>query len=671
MPLRRCLSLIAPLLAAALLASCGAGKNPNDIYPANPASAGAVTGPDSFLLFPNPQIQPDGTSQLMQPGYAAAYYRAIDPANTRDTLAKYLAQNQFGSATTGPLGEVSAIYGDWRDLGYGRRITMRQNADGTIAIVAYNYIFEGGGGTYGSNATMNLAAAVAQDPNWYIGATAIEYSPAPGVAPGVNCANCFIKFYFFAPDGTRALMVSLDGRAQKATIEVCSTCHGGRGDPLTPATGSPTGLPLFPLVQNTASLARGDIAIHPHPIEVDTLNFPDITGMRRADQEGALKTMNKMLLCTFPLANGTTSTSPEDACRRSATPNEWQGAADFMIKDAYGGNGMPSATWGSIPVPASWQNVGQSTLYQNVVEPACRVCHVLRGEGSGAGDDVDLDSFAVFDSYSDRIKAHIVDRGNMPLSMILYDRFWSTPAMTSTLATYLTGAGYSVTDASGALLKPGRPIADPGPDRVVPLNTATTLSAANSLYASSYSWTLLTPASGVTLTNTTSQQATFTAATAGTYQVQLVASSGNAQSTPVKLNIVASATLTPAPAAIRFADIKNVLQTAGCTACHTTGTTSLATGAITPLVYTNVDRNGDGVVDSGAAGSIDDLWFYTEVRGRINFIDIAGSPLLRKPSGHHHTGGLLTGFDSTKPPGDPARVNYDLFLNWMLNGAPQ
>ena len=88
--------------------------------------------------------------------------------------------------------------------------------------------------------------------------------------------------------------------------------------------------------------------------------------------------------------------------------------------------------------------------------------------------------------------------------------------------------------------------------------------------------------------------------------------------------------------------------------------------AQTPIVYDDLDRNGDGTVDA-----TDDLWFYTELRGRINFTDVIASPLLRKPSGKHHAGGLLGGFDTSKAPGDPLRANYDLFLNWILNGAPQ
>jgi hypothetical protein len=32
---------------------------------------------------------------------------------------------------------------------------------------------------------------------------------------------------------------------------------------------------------------------------------------------------------------------------------------------------------------------------------------------------------------------------------------------------------------------------------------------------------------------------------------------------------------------------------------------------------------------------------------------------------------LRPGFDTTVLPGQAARANYDLFLNWILNGAPQ
>ena len=55
---------------------------------------------------------------------------------------------------------------------------------------------------------------------------------------------------------------------------------------------------------------------------------------------------------------------------------------------------------------------------------------------------------------------------------------------------------------------------------------------------------------------------------------------------------------------------------------------------------------------------------YQTVRSLVDFDDPENSRLLLKPSGHHHAGGTLTGFDLA---GD--RSNYDLFLNWILEGA--
>ena len=74
----------------------------------------------------------------------------------------------------------------------------------------------------------------------------------------------------------------------------------------------------------------------------------------------------------------------------------------------------------------------------------------------------------------------------------------------------------------------------------------------------------------------------------------------------------------------------------------------------------------------------DDPWFWTELRGRINFTDVAASPLLQKPSGHHHGGGYV--LDPTQtyacacaPYSNIGTYNaaaYNMFINWILNGAP-
>ena len=630
--------------ALLVLASCSGGGSPADVHAGPQPTAPVANAPDKFLLFPNPQMQADGSVQTDTTGYAEAYYRAIDPNNERDTLAKWKAVNGF---ETGTGTEVNVVFGDQRDLGYGRRMYARQNPGGTLAFYVENYLIQAGPDYLYS--PLNLEAAVVRDTKWLVGINAIEFSPGP------QGGAAFAKFYNFNPAGVRQVAVNLDNRGPKAMPGPCITCHGGRGDALTPPDS--TGKARFNLVRNGVSQQRGDVQARLHPFEPDVFGFSERAGFTRAELEPAIKTINRMILCSYPIVGA--SSAPEDACRRQAGPGEWQGTAAALIKSTYGGDGLPNASFADNYVPPSWEAAGQSTLYKNVVATSCRTCHSMRG--TAAQSDLDFTSYEKFRTFADRTRAHVFDRGNMPLAKIVFDAFWGSDRPQQ-LASFLEGQGYSL-HANGALLQPGRPIADPGPGRVAAPG-ATRLSAAMSLFASSYTWSLVSGPAGATLAEATTATPTFAAGTPGTYVVQLVASNGTVQSAPAQLTLVVSSGLSPAPAAIRFADIKAVMQESNrCTQCHSAD----GTQPRPPVFYTNMDRNEDGI--SGDA--TDDAWFYAEVRSRINFTDLAASPLLRKPSGNHHTGNLIAGFDASKPPGDAARARYDLFLNWILNGAPQ
>jgi mono/diheme cytochrome c family protein len=638
----------------ALLSACGGGGGGNAAGDTNPGPAQppplALSEPDNFLLFPNPQVQADGKNQTDTDAYARAYYAAVDPANARDTLAKWRTVNGFDS-NTGT--QVTVVFGDKRDLGYGRRMTVRQNTDGTSAFLVANYLIRAGAAY--AYSPLNLEAAILQDQKWLLGYNAIEFSPGP------NGGVSFTKFYNFnATTGARELVVDLDGRGNKAMPGPCITCHGGRGDALTPDG-------KFNLVANTASRTRGDVRAQLHGFEVDAFDFANVQGFTRADQEAALKTINKIILCSYPLATGTTSTAPEDACRRQAINGEWQGGAADIIKAAYGGTGMPNAKFNDVFVPDSWLKAGQASLYKEVYAPACRTCHALRG--TGLQSDIDLSTFEKFEAYQDRIKAHMVDRGNMPLAKIVYDAYYDgTRPGPDLIATFLQQRGFSARDGAGKALRPGRPLADPGLDRVVPLG-ASALNGSKSLYANAYAWSIVSgPAGGATITNGNAAQATFNATAPGSYVVQLAVSNGSTAGTPVQIRVTVVNALTPAPTAIRFADVKAVLQgtTGGCTGagCHAQAAIG---GNGAPVIFANVDRDGNGTVGDAA----DDQFLYAEVRSRINFTDVVSSPLLRKPAGNHHNGGQRPGFNAAGAPGDSSRTGYDLFVNWILNGAPQ
>jgi len=642
-----CIPAIATVL---VVAACGGGS-PSDQRPGASTGVTPTSGPDSFLLFPNPQVQADGSKQTNTVAYAEAYYSAIDPNNEKDTLAKWKAANKFDGT------EITVVFGDGRDLGYGRRMTARMNPDKTLAFVVENYLIDPSGNSgYGAESLLiNLDAAIVRDPKSLAFVNAIEFSPGPA-----GGEIFFAKFFNFnAVTGQRELTVDLDGRGEKAMPGPCITCHGGRGDALTPPDA--TGKRHFPLVENSSSRTRGDVQARLHPFEVDAFLFSSKVGFTRAEQEAQFKSMNMMVLCSYPLPAGS-PTSDEDKCRRVTKPteNEWQGPAATMLKSFYGGDGMHNSVFKDNFLPESWQTSGQTTLYQNVIAPACRLCHLMRG--TGAQSDIDFATFEKFKAYADpnrddRIRAHVIDRGNMPLAKIVFDAFYAAKR-DETLATFLETQGFSVRDASGAVLKPGRPVADPGPDRVVQQGV-TRLSANGSLFSTTYAWSLVSGPNGATLVDGDTVQPRFNANSDGTYVLSLVTSNGSVQSDPKKVTLVVDSSLAPAPSTIRFADIKSALQT--CTSCHAAGAPQLP-----PVFFTNSDRNGDGAVDP-----TDDAWFYAEVRGRINFSDIVASPLLRKPSDHHHGGLFQPGFDSTAAPGDNRRQTYDLFLNWILNGAPQ
>jgi mono/diheme cytochrome c family protein len=646
MQIRRLVALAIAAAGAVLAAGCGGGGgSPGDIRPSSPPDA-PVTNPNSFLLFPNPQVQADGSLQTDTAAYTNAYYGAIDPNNERSTFEKWKAVNRFDSGT----GEqVTVVFGDTRDLGYGRRMTGRRNPDGTVAFFVENYLVTAAAGyTYNS---LSLDASVVRDPKWFLGINAIEFSPGPNGGPS------FPKWYNFNPvTGQRNTLVDLDGRGDKAMPGPCITCHGGRGDALPPLQAG--GKQPFNLVQNSASQARGDVQGHLHAFEADTFDFSTKPGFTRDEQEAAIKKLNTWVLCTYPLA--APSAHPEDACRRQANVSEWQGTAAAEIKAAYGGDGLPSPKFADTYVPQSWVTAGQSTLYREVIVTSCRACHTMRG--SGGNSDIDFTNYDKFVTYAERIKSHVFERGNMPLAKIVFEAFWGSANRPKLLADFLLQQGINVRDSTGQIRQPGFPVALVGPDRVTRPG-ATVLSGTTSLYASGYEWTIVSGPAGATLSNATAPQATLNAAADGTYVIQLVTSNGAAKSAPAQLKVVVDSTLPYAPTAVRFADIKAMLQTTGCTACHSpTGTLPRP-----PLFYTNEDRNGDGIAGDAA----DDAWFYTEVRGRVNFTDIVASPILRKPSGNHHGGLLQPGFDTSAPAGSPLRARYDLVLNWILAGAPQ
>jgi len=364
-----------------------------------------------------------------------------------------------------------------------------------------------------------------------------------------------------------------------------------------------------------------------------------------------------------------------------------------MVKSWYGGDGMPNPTASDTYVPIGWKEpaaggtapAGATNLYQTVVAPNCRVCHALRGNANFLASDIDFTEHqkfigtATYEGFAagqpnggggagghyNRTLHHVFDKGNMPLALLKWEQFWDSTAP-MTLANFVPFAL-----SGGNVLRPNRPVAIPGPDRKqLKTGTAVKLSAADSVNAVSYRWRITSQPAGTppTLTNANTVRPTFTPNVDGPYTVELIVNDGTSDSAPVAQTLV-SAAANPDPNSIRWANIRNILQNTGgispatpCTGCHFSGIGNNGP----PVFYDDYDRVGDGTPTSAANVH----QFYLDMRARLNFTDVEASFLLRRPSGHHHPGGLINGFDVDSQIGGN-RTHYDTVLNWIQNGAPE
>lgn len=597
---------------------------------------GGMSGTDSLLDLPK--------SRINDPSYAQAYYATIDPNSDRDSLQKWKTINGFDAGDT-----THVIFRDTKDLGYGRDMHFRDQGGGALAFYVNNYLVDRvPGQQYGA---LNVNAAIAQDSKYHIGTNAIEYGPidVDGVVGNddvnfdgvVNQLDFFPRFYNFSstPPYERRLTVNLDKKGEKAMPGPCIVCHGGRADALTPNPVNPG---------NIASRfwRNGDTLAHLQPLDVGSFEYYGQSPWTRAEMEPGLKIINKAIY---------------DSYLPNATPAygyaEWNsGMARKMLEAWYGGVDLPGSFSDSY-VPDDWNPAvnnlvpaGADTFYRDVMATNCRTCHLLRG--IDAQSEIDFTSYAKFISYADRVEELVFDRGLMPLAALTFTNFHQTTALAEQLATFLEdNASFSHRAGDGSLLLPGRPIARAGPDRTSP--SPVSVSGVASLFAKSYQWSITSNPIGAiaSLTGPATVRPTLNANLDGIYVLSLTVSDGVDISEPDEVTVTIDSGAVN-PRSLTFADVKNIIQTTpgDCVGCH-------YPGAGPPIFYTDPSN-------PNATSGPDNRTVFATIRSRANLADPVFSRLLLKPSGDHHGGGVLTGFDLA---GD--RSNYDLFLNWILEGA--
>ena len=571
------------------------------------------TGPipldaDRFLAFLN------SSSPLYRENQASAdaYYAAVDPLNEKTTLDDWKSANGFDQGN-----DARAIYRNSADLGFGRVMHIRANADGSVAAFVENY----------ESLELAIDAEESGSRDNLLATVAMEFSEHPDDPGGEK----YTKFYTFDGDDQRVTRIDLDGRGEKYQPGLCVVCHGGRPKALV----------------NGVYPDNGDTGAHFLPWDLETFEFSNNPLFTRAAQEDQLKELNRIALLGHP--------DPS-----AAEDGAWDGdATRELIEGWYGDAGadMPAQEFDPDFVPVGWRapaNGGPAgnpanveELYLRVIGPNCRACHIQRGvyyEATPQGEYVDFTTYSRFMQYREETIEAVYDDGTMPNALVTFEQFWTETD--GVVPAELLGVHLGV---NATVRRPGRPLADPGPSREAPIGPVQ-LSAEASRFAETFEWTFAPvngrpPTSQATITGGNTIRPILNTDVAGGYRLQLVVSDGITDSEPVTTTI----TTFDAIDARSFAQDIEPIFDADCVACHSVGQ-EMSIPGIRALFDDPATR-------------------YDVIIGYVNFDDVAASPILTKPSGRQHGAGAepREGFDLSG--GLANKDSYDALVQWIAEGA--
>ncbi len=263
---------------------------------------------------------------------SVSYQNATNAGSTgnRFTLPDWLSVNGF----TGT--EPQAVYFNNADLKFGRNMHCRVTASGTTACYVSNY------GSVGENDSVQALADVRAS-STPVATVTMEYDPG---ATGQN-----VQFWAYDGGGNYLAHPALDGQGGKPIPEICLACHGG-----TYSGGAGA------VVQNAIFL----------PFDLDSFLYdtqgdPHSGSPNFAAVQEQFRQLNNIVLNTNPDGltgdNNKPVTQLMDLWYPGAVQNPGQ---QFVFGNAV------AAKQGGFPA--------NGPLYDNVVKPVCRTCHLAQGQ---------------------------------------------------------------------------------------------------------------------------------------------------------------------------------------------------------------------------------------------------------------------------------------------------
>jgi hypothetical protein len=358
---------------------------------------------------------------------AKAYYKALDGKMSFDpgtgkwsggdhsNFAAWLRYAGFDKDAPNGKGithvdSEQIAYLNFNDLGFGRRMTMRQDKN-TKNVYAFVTNFGH------PDQCLDNAEFAKENNESQLGPTvAMEFTPL-AKSPLVDFPGKVVKFFVFATtannknnlaDAGLLNFAILDGNGQKFVPNLCVTCHGGRE--FTDVNGGTreASLRFDPdIAASGAHFREFDLASFRYPASVhtDANHVPTDTAVL-----AAFERLNEFALAT----------NPTRGIKELITGWYWRGK-------------LSSPNFNAGFVPDGWST--HPDLYRNTVARSCRTCHVAINSDNPA---IDWTKYSDFKKDRGQVIRNVcrpvpgfLDR-RMPHAFMTYLNFWTKPSPTST-----------------------------------------------------------------------------------------------------------------------------------------------------------------------------------------------------------------------------------------------
>jgi hypothetical protein len=258
-----------------------------------------------------------------------------------------------------PAGEASAVYYNKADLRLGRDMHCRQTSDNRVACYVSNYsdiLAAPAGAASSLHAAAKAHATLGTD--FLFATVAMEWDPN-------KTDDTKVQFYVYNAAGVRQTQAVLDTEGPKDVPRICIACHGGRYDPATKLVRAARFLPF-----DVASFATADDLFSADALATPLLGV-NLAPFTRQNQLAQFRALNALVRLTETASGSTAVTELIDGWYQGCG-----GVGSAGCNACVGGAGCPRSFNSSFRPALFDVNDDVRALYDNVVRPYCRGCHI-------------------------------------------------------------------------------------------------------------------------------------------------------------------------------------------------------------------------------------------------------------------------------------------------------